>query len=102
MRLVTRSLTAPLLRFLEAADSLLEQFGQPQRGVVFEHRTDELHSYRQPLGGPAGRYGGGRQPGHGGQTGPDGLVEVRVLDAVDVDPSFPAVGVVVMRKRGNR
>lgn len=48
-----------LLRYLEAADLLLEQFGQPQRGAVLEHRTDELYSHRQALGGAACGYGGG-------------------------------------------
>ena len=36
---------------MEAADLLFEQFGQPQRGAVLEHRTDELHSDRQAIGG---------------------------------------------------
>jgi hypothetical protein len=86
---------------LEAADLLFEQFGRSQRGAVLEHRTDELHSHRQALGGPARWYGGGGQAGHGGQTGPDELVEVRVLDAVDVDPACPRTGVVVVRESGS-
>ena len=56
---VSRLNSTALLRCLEAADLPLEQFGEPQRGAVLEHRTDELHSHRQTLGGPARWYGGG-------------------------------------------
>lgn len=34
------------IRCLEAADLLLEQFGQPQRRAVLEHRSDQLYSHR--------------------------------------------------------
>jgi hypothetical protein len=40
-----------LFRRLEAAGLLFEQFGQPRRGAVLEHRADESHSDRQPFGG---------------------------------------------------
>ncbi len=49
----------PLIRWLEAAELLLEEFGQPERGAVLEHWADELHTYRQAFGGQTRGYGGG-------------------------------------------
>lgn len=52
-----------LVRRLETADPLLEQFGQPQRGAVLEHRTDELHPDRQALRGQAAGTAVAGRPG---------------------------------------
>jgi hypothetical protein len=75
-----------LLRYLKAAGLLLEQFGQPHRGAVVEHRTDELHSDRQTLR-PARGYGGGGQAGHGGQARAYSITDNRRISLVKVGVS---------------
>src|SRR5262245_66666142 len=62
----------------KAAKLALEQFGEAQRGAIFQIRTNDLHADRQTRLGAADGYGGGGQARQGGHPGPSQLVEVGI------------------------
>ena len=72
-------------RWGEAPKFTLDQLGEGDRRAVFEIAPDDLNTDRQPFGALANRHRRRRQPDKYRDPGPDALVVIRHLDAVDVE-----------------
>src|SRR5262245_2045522 len=89
----------------ETAKLALDQRGELDRGAVFEPRADDLYSDWQARRRDLDRRRRRGQAGNRRDAGPDHLIFIRIVLAIDLDDPFVALGGVVVgecRRRHSR